>query len=73
MLDLFCMTDLSSGVTALRSQLVDLRLCYVGPLPCFLQLVLQLAQLAKVCIGLLLLKMKTGVCNSSGGSSMNIP
>lgn len=49
-------TDLSANVTALGSELVDLRLCNVSPLLCFLQLMLYLAQLAQICIGLFLLK-----------------
>lgn len=49
-------TDLRANVTALCSELVDLRLCNVSPLLCFLQLMLYLVQLAQICIGLFLLK-----------------
>jgi len=52
---------LSAGVSALRSHLVDLRLCDVGPLLRFLQLVLQLAQFAQIPIGLFLLKMNVQI------------
>lgn len=48
--------DLGAGVAALCSQLVDLWLCDVSPLLSLLQLMLQLAYLAQICIGLLLLE-----------------
>lgn len=50
--------DLGAGVAALCSHLVHLGLCNVSPLLGLLQLVLQLAHLAQICIGLLLLKIK---------------
>lgn len=52
--------DLGAGVAALCSHLVDLRLCNVSPLLGLLQLMLQLAHLAQICVGLLLLEKNNG-------------